>query len=146
MYTFHMNCILNAKEKLNAVTYRPWCLISLLECMNHIFMYLTITSPGLWAQIRGIILGSKIKFFLWPKNYCTWKSIDHNVWNQNIAELSLIFIELYHYEEARSDTHFCVADASHYNIHFCWATSKDFYSFKFINMCFYTYLSMYWHM
>ena len=28
MYTFHMNLILNAKEKLNTATYRPWCLIS----------------------------------------------------------------------------------------------------------------------
>ena len=63
MYTFHMDCMLNGKEKLNAVIYRPWCLISSRECMNHIFVYLAITSPGLWGQIRGIILGSKIKFF-----------------------------------------------------------------------------------
>ena len=69
MHTFHMNCILNTKEKLNTVTYRPWCLISLLECMNHIFMHLAITSPGLWAQIRGVILGSKIKFFVCIKMY-----------------------------------------------------------------------------
>ena len=39
--------------------------------------------------------------------------IDYNVWNQNIAKLSLISIELYHYEEAQSDVHFCVADATH---------------------------------
>ena len=41
--------------------------------------------------------------------------------------LSLIFIELYHYEEAQSDTHSCVADATQYNIHLYWATSHDFF-------------------
>ena len=44
--------------------------------------------------------------------------------------LSLIFIELYHYEEAQSDTHFCVAEATHHNIHFCWATSHDLFHFN----------------
>ena len=39
--------------------------------------------------------------------------MNYYVWNQNIANLSLIFIELYHYEEAQSDVHFCVADATH---------------------------------
>ena len=38
--------------------------------------------------------GQKWKFIYGPKNNWTWKSIDYSVWNQNIAELSLIFIEL----------------------------------------------------
>ena len=71
--------------------------------------------------------------------------IDYNAWNQNIAKLYLIFIKLYHYEEAQSDAHFCVADATHYNIHFYWATSHEF-SFEFIIMCFYTYIGMYWNL
>ena len=36
----------------------------------------------------------KWKFIYGLKNNWTWKSIDYSVWNQNIAELSLIFIEL----------------------------------------------------
>ena len=32
------------------------------------------------------------------------------------------------YEEAQSDTHFCVADATHHNIHFCWADSHDLFN------------------
>ena len=38
--------------------------------------------------------GDKWKFIYGPKNNWTWKSIDYSVWNQNIAKLSLIFLEL----------------------------------------------------
>ena len=38
--------------------------------------------------------GKKKKYFYGPNNNWTWKSIDYSVWNQNIAELSLIFNEL----------------------------------------------------
>ena len=69
---------------------------------------------------------------------------DYNVWNQNITKLSLIFIELYHYEEAQSDAHFCVADATQDT--FLLGHLSRLFSFEFIIMCFYTYISMYWNL
>ena len=50
--------------------------------------------------------GQKWKFIYGPKNNWTWRSIDYSVWNQNIVELSLIFIELWHFEEVQYDEKF----------------------------------------
>ena len=50
--------------------------------------------------------GQKWKFIYGPKNNWIWRSIDYSVWNQNIVELSLIFIELWHFEEVLYDEKF----------------------------------------
>ena len=60
-------------------------------------------------------LGSKLNFFYGPKKtICARKNIDTSVWNQKIAKLSLIFIELYRaiLKKPNLTRNFCVADAT----------------------------------
>ena len=66
--------------------------------------------------------GQKWSFLHCPKNNCTWKSIDYSVWNPNFAKLSLIFIEIYKFENPSLTRHFCVGGATQcwYDIHFYW--------------------------
>ena len=67
----------------------------------------TIISHGLSVTIRRMNhVGIKIKVLVWPKNNYIVKSIYYNVWNQNIAKLSLTFYELYRFEEAQYDETF----------------------------------------
>ena len=113
--------------------------------MNHILCTLPLPATDCESGVnQGYHFGVKNKVFcMTQKTIAHEKKTDYNVWNQNIAKLSLIFIALYHYEEAKSDTHPCVADTTQYNIHFYWGTSDDVFSFEFIKMDFYTYISMY---
>ena len=64
--------------------------------------------------------GQKWSFLHCPKNNCTWKSIDYSVWNPNFAKLSLIFIEIYKFENPSLTRHFRVGGATQcwYDIHF----------------------------
>ena len=66
--------------------------------------------------------GQKWSFLHCPKNNCTWKSIDYSVWNPNFAKLSLIFIEIYKFENPSLTRHFRVRGATQcwYDIHFYW--------------------------
>ena len=66
--------------------------------------------------------GQKWSFLHCPKNNCTWKSIDYSVWNPNFAKLSLIFIEIYKFENPSLTRHFRVGGATQcwYDIHFYW--------------------------
>ena len=66
--------------------------------------------------------GQKWSFLHCPKNNCKWKSIDYSVWNPNFAKLSLIFIEIYKFENPSLTKHFRVGGATQcwYDIHFYW--------------------------
>ena len=66
--------------------------------------------------------GQKWSFLHCPKNNCTWKSIDYSVWNLNFAKLSLIFIEIYKFENPSLTRQFRVGGATQcwYDIHFYW--------------------------
>ena len=66
--------------------------------------------------------GQKWRFLHCPKNNCTWKSIDYSVWNPNFAKLSLIFIEIYKFENPSLTRHCRVGGAIQcwHDIHFYW--------------------------
>ena len=84
----------------------PWFLLTIIMLLHGIQWILTQSwirghCDNIYIRVshnQGYHLvctwGQKWKFIYGPKNNRTWKSIDYSVWNQNIAELSLIFIEL----------------------------------------------------
>ena len=69
--------------------------------------------------------GQKWSFLHCPKNNCTWKCIDYSVWNPNFAKLSLIFIEIYKFENPSLTRHFRVGTIYIFIGYFWWLFSIE---------------------
>ena len=67
--------------------------------------------------------------------------IDYNVWNQNIAKLSIYRVIL---NMKKPNLTSISASRTLHIITYIFITT--FFSFEFIIMCFYTYMSMYWNL
>ena len=107
-------------NNIRLILNRGYCILHLLYSLgmdrysqtNRVRHNQGITYFALTVNYRNVSMASK--------NIWAWKGINYSLWSQNIAELSLIFIELWHFEEAQCDKKFRIVDATQcwYNIHF----------------------------